>query len=67
MTTSRILINDETLAISKITNLTSVLGGIQNNLSNIQSNDTDIAILQSENVTHEGKLQYFKPIQLFTV
>jgi len=53
---STLLLTDETIGINKITNLTSTLVGIQDNLNNIQNNDIDILALQNNDITHEDRL-----------
>jgi len=56
LTLSNLLLTNESIAINKITNLTSTLTGIQTNLTQIHNNDDDILNLQTENLTQNVKL-----------
>ena len=53
---SELLITNETIAIDKITNLSSTLVGIQDNLNNIASNDAELLDLHAENISQEAKI-----------
>ena len=53
---SDLLITDEIIPINKITNLNATLTGIQDNLNNITSNDSDILDLQTEDTAQKNRL-----------
>jgi hypothetical protein len=53
---STLLITDETIPINKITDLNDTLVGIQDNLNNITSNDSDILLLQNEDILQKNRL-----------
>jgi len=56
LTLSNLSLANESIPINKITNLTSILTGIQTNLTQIHNNDDDILNLQTENLTQNDKL-----------
>lgn len=56
---STLLLTDESVAINKVTDLTTTLTGIQDNLDNIQNNDSDIFALQTKDIAHEVRLDDF--------
>jgi hypothetical protein len=56
LTSAALLITDEIIPIKKVTNLESTLIGIQNNLSNINSNDADIIAIQGVNTAQGASI-----------
>jgi hypothetical protein len=56
LTSTSLQLNNEQIPISKITNLTSKLTEIDDNLNAIQNNDDDILELQNASTAHTGRL-----------
>jgi len=56
LTGATVLLANESIPIAKLTNLSTILLGISENLSQIQNNNVDLAALTAADVTHESRM-----------